>query len=186
METPDTSVKIKFLIEMALQGEISWLALDPVINRLTPTLEKSRQIIKIILIEFESHQMICTKKISKEDDDFPEDIADMNKDQSSVNEMKIIQRSNSEEDEIEIIDKKQLPEEIMKIQDEEISTVEDFTNVNNEHDETDPEFSEADSEVFDENDVSKSIQLVEAFKGQLYTFVGDDSGEKAMRAMINH
>ena len=120
METPDTSVKIKFLIEMALQGEISWHALDPVINRLTPTLEKSRQIIKILLKEFESHQMICTKKTSKDDDDLPEDIAEMNKDQSNVNEVKMIQRSNSEEDEIEIIDKTQLPEEIMKIQDEEI------------------------------------------------------------------
>ena len=175
METLDTSVKIKFLIEMALQGEISWLALDSLINRLNPTLEKSRRIISILLRAFENHQMICTKKTLNDGNDFSEDITEINEDQYLA---KNIQRSNSK-DEIEIIDEKQIPEETLNIESDELACVDedDFTD-----DKYDAEFSKAVSEEveeFDENDVSKSIQLVEAFKGQLYTFVGDDSEENS-------
>ena len=152
MEHIDTSTKIKCLIEMAIKSEMSWLSLDPVIDKLTPTLEKSRQIVKILLKEFETHQSICTLNI---------------------------QRSNYEEVGFEFTEEKLVSEEIMKIRSEEVINAErdqDFTS--EAHYNSDGEISEANFEVFDENDVSKGIQLVEAFKGQLYTFVGDDSEEK--------
>ena len=64
----DTSNKITCLIEMALKGEISSLNLDLLINGLTPTIEASRQIIRILLKEFERHQSI--RKVKKADGDF--------------------------------------------------------------------------------------------------------------------
>ena len=87
METMDTSVKIKFLVEMAIQGEISGLALDSVINRLTPTLEKSRQIIRILLKQFETHQIICTIKASNNGNNLSEDITEINEQQSNIDEV---------------------------------------------------------------------------------------------------
>ena len=106
---------------------------------------------------------------SHDGNDLSEDTPEINEDQYLA---KNIQRSYSK-DEIEIIDEKQLPEETMSIESNEHTCVDedDFTN-----DKYDAEFNKADSEEieeFDENDVSKSIQLVEAFKGQLYTFVGN-------------
>ena len=86
METPDTSVKIKFLIEMALQGEISGLALDSVINRLTPTLEKSRQIIRILLKEFETHQSICIMNATNDGINLSEDITKIDEDEDKSRE----------------------------------------------------------------------------------------------------
>ena len=50
------STKIKCLIDMALNNEISWLTLNSLINNLAPTLEKSKEIIKIILKEFQEFQ----------------------------------------------------------------------------------------------------------------------------------
>ena len=50
------SVKIKCLIDMALNNEISWLTLNSLIDNLAPTLEKSREVIKIILKEFQEFQ----------------------------------------------------------------------------------------------------------------------------------
>ena len=50
------STKIKCLIDMALNNEISWLTLNSLIDNLAPTLEKSREIIKIILNEFQIYQ----------------------------------------------------------------------------------------------------------------------------------
>ena len=66
METVDTSAKIKCLIEMALKGEITWLNLDSILNRLSPTLEKSKLIIRALLSEFRSHQSICFMKQSED------------------------------------------------------------------------------------------------------------------------
>ena len=174
MEIFDTSAKIKCLIQMALTGEISWLAIDPV--KLTPTLEKARQIIKILLKEFETHQSICTLNTPKVVNELSEDITEIDEDQSITDEVIMVQGSNSEEDE------KQLPEQIMKIQSDEVHNVDDddgFTNVNNDYDKSENDISGINSEVaINEDDVSKSIQLVEAFKGQLYTFIGDDLEER--------
>ena len=62
MDRFDTSNKIICLIEMAFQGEITWLILYSLIDGLTPNLESSRQIIKVMLKEFESHQTMCQMK----------------------------------------------------------------------------------------------------------------------------
>ena len=96
MEALNTSAKIKFLIEMAHRGEISWLALDPVLNRLTDSLEKSRQIIRILLKELDTHQSNCLTKRSNDGNDLS-DIAEIDEDQSIADEVKINQRSLSEE-----------------------------------------------------------------------------------------
>ena len=178
MERFDTSVKIICLVEMAFKGEITWLNLDSLIDGLTPTLERSRQIIRILLKEFETHQSKCLINRSDDGNDVSEDIIEMDETQSNTNSVKAIEGSDYEEDGIQIIEEK--------------TTAEETTNMKYEYNDSDDnEFkiskeskvvvSEPDSEneeVFDENDVSKNIQLVEAFKGQLYTFVGDDSKEK--------
>ena len=176
METFDASVKIKCLIEMALKGEMTWLALDPVINKLTPTLEKSRQIIRILLKEFETHQSMCTISASNDGDDLLEDITDINDDRSLDDEVKSVQGRNFEKEGTKFTEERQVSEKQMKIRHEEIT-------IDDNEQEFDIDFSEADSEgveEFDEDDVSKSIQLVETFKGQLYTFVGDESEEKCV------
>ena len=66
MEKFDASNKITCLIEMALKGEIAWLILDSLIDGLTPNLESSRQVIKVMLKEFESHQTMCQMKKSND------------------------------------------------------------------------------------------------------------------------
>ena len=84
MDNFDMSVKMKYLIEMALKDEISGLALDSVINKLTPTLEKSRQIIRILLKQFETHQIICTIKASNNGNNLSDDITEINEQQSNT------------------------------------------------------------------------------------------------------
>ena len=56
MEIVEVSRKIKCLIEMALKGEISWFNLGLLIDGLTPTLARSREIIRILWKELETHQ----------------------------------------------------------------------------------------------------------------------------------
>ena len=56
MEIVYTSTKITCLIEMALKGENSWLTLGLLIDGLTPTLARSREIIRILWKELETHQ----------------------------------------------------------------------------------------------------------------------------------
>ena len=43
METVDTSIKIKCLVEMALKGEMTWLNVDSLIDGLSLNLENARQ-----------------------------------------------------------------------------------------------------------------------------------------------
>ena len=69
MERFDTSNKIICLIEMALKSEITWQTLHSAINALAPTLEKSRQIIRILLEEFETHQSKCAINRTNDDKD---------------------------------------------------------------------------------------------------------------------
>ena len=71
----DTSNKITCLIEIALKGEISSLNLDLLINGLTPTIEASRQIIRILLKEFERHQSISKVKKADGELDFKDKLS---------------------------------------------------------------------------------------------------------------
>ena len=183
MEALNTSAKIKFLIEMAHRGEISWLALDPVLNRLTDSLEKSRQIIRILLKELDTHQSSCLTKRSNDGNDLSEDITEIDEDQSITDEVKINQRSFSEDVGIVFDEEMQYPEQLTKIRSKEMARIDNEQDSTSEaHEEFDADISEADAElgeVFEENEVSKSIQWVEAFKDQLYTFVGDISEEES-------
>ena len=45
--------RLEGVITMALKNEISWKMLDLLLEELTPTLEKSKQVIKILLKELE-------------------------------------------------------------------------------------------------------------------------------------
>ena len=93
MERFDTSNKIICLIEMALKSEISWQTLHSAVNGLAPTLEKSKQIITILLEEFETHQSKCVMNRSNNGID----LIEFDDDPSIPDETKIIQQSNSEE-----------------------------------------------------------------------------------------
>ena len=72
MKTVDLSIRIKCLIEMTLEDQISWLTLDSIITKLTPTLEKSKQIIRALLKEFKDHQSICLIKRYEDGHDISE------------------------------------------------------------------------------------------------------------------
>ena len=188
METVDTSTKIKCLVDMALKSEISWHAVDSAINCLSPTLEKSRHIIRILLKEFQRHQSICLIKNSN--DETVEDNIVIDEDQYILDEVKDENDSELIEEKIDpedlIVRKSELQDYDFEIEDdynesedvlEEELIAEDFTNVN-EHD-----FNEADSEaieVFRNNDFSKNIPLVESYKGNI--FVGDDTENQACNA----
>ena len=180
MKTVDTSAKIKCVIEMALKGEISWLMLDSIITGLTPTLEKSKQIIKALLKEFENHQTMCLMKESDIDNEISEGVIEIDENQSLTNSVTTIQQRNYEEERFQTFDERESPmkSEDMISEDDKLDTF----SANEQH-KSMSDFSGADSEneyLFHENDVSKNIKLVEANKGQYYTFVEDDSEEKPL------
>ena len=53
ISTNDASSRIEGVIIMALKREISWKMLDSILDELTPTLDKSKQVIKILLKELQ-------------------------------------------------------------------------------------------------------------------------------------
>ena len=112
LETVNTSAKIKCLIEMALKGEITWHNLDSIINKLSPTLEKSKLIIRALLEEFKNHQSICSMKQSEE-------IIEIDENHYNTDEGTLFHEKISEKDEIEFIEESQLSKESIKIQSEE-------------------------------------------------------------------
>ena len=158
METIGTSTKIKCLVEMALKGEIAWLNLHSIIDGLSLNLENSRQINRILLKEFEKHQSICSIKNSDLSNDFSKDVIGIDKDSSFTYKAKI-QQTDSEADLLEISDENQL---------DELSNVNDEDNLSNVN-----ENAQCENDVIDE----RNILLVEEFKGQFYTFVGENSEE---------
>ena len=128
--SPDIKVKIVSFLDAALKKQIPWIVLENFIDELTPNLEMSKQVIKILM------------RIIRENDE------------SNIGHPIKMNILNNE----------------------------DHTSYVNEENESESAFIKIDSEqeeVFDENDVSKNIKLVEAFKGQFYTFVGDTSEEKS-------
>ena len=165
MDTVDTSTKIKCLVEMALKGEMTWPILESLIEGLTLNLENSREINRILLKEFEKHQSICSIKKLDNGNDFSKDVIEIDENSSITCEAKMIQQSNSEADLLEIFDEKQLDEQ---------------TNVNDE-DNLSILNAQCEKEVSDE----RSIKLVEEFKGQFYTFVGDNSEDQLVADSYN-
>ena len=95
-------------------------------------------------------------------------------DQCNTDGVKI---SKPEEERIEIIEEQEATEESMKLT---ILKNGDHVLNENEDNKSESDFNEADSEhekAFNEKDVFSNIQLIEAFEGQFYTFVGDESSE---------
>ena len=180
MKTVDTSAKIKCVLEMALKGEISWLMLDSIIAGLTPTLEKSKQIIKALLKEFENHQAMCFMKESDAENEMFEEVIKFDEKQSVNDGVTALQEQNSEEDECQTLDNGKSSEGSMSMKSKDAISEDYESESFNVNDESKSEFEaeSEDEEVFDENNFSKNIQLVEAYKGQFYMFVGDEAEEK--------
>ena len=157
----DIKEKIICFLDAALEKQIPWIVLENFMDELTPSLEKSKQVIKILLEIIQDDQKSNIEKRKN----------DLSHEQSNS--------VGGAEEKIEIIEEKKASEEVMQM-----------TILDNEHDiskvnedkTSKSDFREADSDyedVFDEKDVSKNIQLLEAFKGQFYTFVGDTSEGKS-------
>ena len=171
------SSKIKCLIEMTLSNVISWATLHSAIDKLTPTFEKSKQVNKLLLQELEKLQKNRLENDELTIDGFHDEIDDLEKDHFNAEELKLRHENNSEEDITKIIEEKKVSKELMETT---IFNIEDDISTVHEDNKSENNFSEAYSEheeVIHEKEVSKSIQLVEAFKGQLYTFVGENSKE---------
>ena len=134
METVGTSTKIKCLIEMALKGEIAWTNIDFLIDGLTPTLARSREIIRILLKELQTHQTGCLMKFSS--DGISEVVIDDYEAQSKNDKFKEIQESNSKENVIDVFDKSIATEELMKLKSEEVkvSKENELLNLNEQED----------------------------------------------------
>ena len=150
MEKFDASNKITCLIEMALKGEIAWLILYSLIDGLTPNVESSRKIIRALLKEFQSHQSICLMKKSEDDNLISNDIIEIDEDLSINDESKMIQRSYSEGNALEINDEIQSEEELINIPADELNSENDANNSSSEREDDKSEridFSEADSDV---------------------------------------
>ena len=179
MNTVDMSIRIKCLIEMALESQISWPTLDLIVNGLTPTLEKSKQINRALLKEFENHQSICLiKRCNVDNDDISEDVIEVHENPSNADEVKLIQGNNYEE-KIQSVEGKNAPEKVIGMECDGLGTDHNEENVSSEHNLSEGDFSGAESIDEEANDISKKIDLVEAFKGQFYMFVGDDSNRKS-------
>ena len=185
--TFDATIKIKCLIEMALSNVILWSTLHSAIDKLTPTFERSKQVNEVLLYELEKLQKYKPENDEIAIDGFQDEIDDLEKDHFNA---ELSHENNSEEDITKIIEENKVPEEMMEmtIFDDE----DDISNVN-EHNNPEDELCEVDSEyeeAFDDKDVSKNIELVEAFKSQLYTFVGDNSvdsfDENDCNQSLNH
>ena len=108
MDRFDTSNKIICLIEMAFKGEITWLNLDLLIDGLTPNLERSRQIIRILLKEFETHQSKCLMNTSNNAKSISDDVIE-------IDEIKTILGSNQEEI-IQNVEEKKSVEQVTNIE----------------------------------------------------------------------
>ena len=153
----DASSRIETVIVMALKNEISWKMLDSLLEELTPTIEKSKQVIKILLNELQTLQLSfqkikcnCHKMIKS---------ADTSKDSE--------QECNTE---VGIIE----PECQLEIENN-ISRDDKYTTSDIPIDNSFTA-SKSDNEVFGNRLQSQdlnNIALVEEFKDQLYTFVGN-------------
>ena len=169
MEKFDASNKITCLIEMALKGEIAWLILDSLIDGLTPNLESSRQIIRALLKEFETHQAMCLMKKSNDDNLISHEVIEINEDLPLTDEAEAIQKNYSKGNAFDNNEEIQSETGLINIQSDELNSANDVNNFSNEME---------DNKSESEEELSKNIQLVEAFKGQLYTFVGGNSNRQ--------
>ena len=156
----DKMAGIEAVILMSLKNEISWKMLDLFLEELTPTLDKSKQVIKILVKELQALQSSLQKMKAECDCHKMIGTADTTKDSE--------QEYNTQ---MEIIEPEcQLEIENNLSQDDEYTT--SVLPIDNSL-----TASESDNEVFGNRLQSKyvnNIELVEEFKDQLYTFIGND------------
>ena len=167
----DIKMTIVYFVRAALKKQIPWSVLDNFLDEVTLNLEKSKKVIKILLEIIQDEQESNIDKVTN----------DLSHDQPNSVEVLTVDEINFEEEKIEIIEEKKASEELMQM-----TFLNDEGDILNESEDNRSEntFSEADSEHEEpshEMDVSKNIQLLEAFKGQFYTFVGDNSEEKSAK-----
>ena len=62
----DVATKIRCLMDMAMKSEISWTILESLFDELTPSIEKSKHVVKVLLKEFQALQSKLQKKISSD------------------------------------------------------------------------------------------------------------------------
>ena len=164
----DIKGKIEYFLDAALKKQIPWMVLENFLDKMTPSLDKSKQVIKILLEIIQDDQESNMNKVTN----------DLSHDQPNSAEVETIDKINSEEDGFDIIEEKNTSEGSMKktILDNE----DDISNLteDSKSESFSSELYSEDENVFDENDVSRNIQLLEAFKGQFYTFVGDNHDEQ--------
>ena len=190
---------ISSTINLVLKKDLSWEMLASVLDQMASNVSNSKQIISILLQEMRTlHEQIQGSQNEgmaighqKNSSEYEENETglernisheDLKLDQSNIDEYKDILEdnpeegeieekndSNSEKDQIKILEenkasKEQMDEEILDNEDDILDVTE---GIESGHEKT-----------FDEDDVSKNIELLEAFKGQFYTFVGDASDEQ--------
>ena len=149
-------MKIMSFVDAALRKQIPWIVLENFLDELSPSLENSKQVIKILLSIIKENDESNIGNVRNEDG--------LEQDQSNADDEI---KSMNEKDKMEIIEEKK-------------SFVEDRFSKEIEYDESNSDYSEVNSEsedIFTERDVSKNSKLLEAFKGQFYTFVGETSEE---------
>ena len=172
--TFDVSTKIKCLIEMALNKEVSWSTLYSTIDNLTPTLERSKQVNKLLLYELEKLQKIESENVASsivdsETFEFAhEDELEEYDYGFNTNEVKALPESNSEEETFDFVEDNL--EDVMSY--ENVTYAEDFSNVKEK------DSSEADSQ--DEETLDESIEILNKFKGNFHTYVVDEFEGKSL------
>ena len=150
----DASSRIETVIVMALKNEISWKMLDLFLEELTPTFDKSKQVIKILVKELQALQSSLQKMKAE---------CDCHKMIESVENAKDSEQKCDTE--VVIIESECQLEIENKISQDDVPIDNSFTAC------------ESDNEVFGNRLQSKDlndIELVEEFEDQLYTFIGND------------
>ena len=156
----DAYSRIETVMVMALKNEISWKMLDAILEELTPTLDKSKQVIKALLKElralnssFQNMKAGCDCQNKIESADNTKDFEQICNKKVEIIEPECqleIENNLSQDDKYETSD---LPKD------------DSFTA------------SESDNEVLRNrihSDDLNNIELVEEFKDQFYTFIGND------------
>ena len=155
-----SALKVRFLISMALNGDISWANLIPLMDDLTPTLEKSKKVNEILLKELETlhskfndRQLIPTEGIVQTEPKFF-DIEDSNKGlRPEVEEENwILQESQSESE---------FSKEITDNQDVEVAMEDEI-------------YDDGTSKKDDSMNKIIDFHVENSFENEFYTFVGDE------------
>ena len=173
---------VTHLVSLAIKKEISWTILSPLINEMASTLEKSKEIIKILLIELENSSTLTQSYEPEDDVSISEEL-----DNSSI-VSNTEHQSDFDEDLVKEVNK---PDSNHK-------RIHTDTNDQSNHDTildesnfmSDDSFIESDNvhELLEENsekDDNNGIQLDEELKEQLYIHFGKNEEIPEIEALNN-